>query len=172
MTAAPSPRSRLVEWEDPAALAEAIRRDGGLSMLHQIADGSLPLAPMSKLLGIELVEAQPGRAVWSAEPSEVHLNEPGLVHGGLASSILDTTLATTVLSALPAGTRLAGLQLSVNFLRRLVPGAGRVLCEGRIVHLGRTVAVSEADLRSESGGELLARATSTFSVMREEPEGR
>ena len=169
MTAARATRSRLVEWEEPAPLAETFQRQGGLAMLQGIIDGTLPSAPMSELLGLRLVEVQPGRAVWSAEPEEVHQNEGGLVHGGLASALLDTALATTVLTRLGPGTRLAGLQLGVNFLRPL-KGAGPVRCEGRVVRLGRRVAVAEAELRSQSTGELLATATSTFSVLREEDE--
>jgi uncharacterized protein (TIGR00369 family) len=107
--------------------------------------------------------------VWTAEPAEEHHNEAGLIHGGLAAALLDTALGTAVLSALPPGTRCAGLQLSVEFLRPLTPDTGRVRCDGRVVRLGSRVAVADAQLCSERSGDVLARASSTFSVMREEP---
>jgi uncharacterized protein (TIGR00369 family) len=171
MTATEPPRRRLVEWEDPAALRAAFQRAGGLAMIKGIANGTLPSAPMTALLELTLVEVEEGRTVWSAEPGEEHQNEIGLVHGGLASSLLDTALGTTMVSTLAPGDRAAGLNLVVHFLRPLTANTGRVRCEGRIVQMGSRVAHAEAELTSEETGELLARATSTFSLVREEREG-
>jgi uncharacterized protein (TIGR00369 family) len=168
MSSAPAPRSVLVQWADPAPLAEAFQRRGGLAMLQGVADGTLPPASMCELLGFTLVEVRKGRTVWCGQPTEAHLNEAGLIHGGLASALLDTALGTTVLSTLAPGTQCAGLQLSVNFLRPLRPDTGVVRCEGNLVHLGSRVAVAEADLYSDEDERLLARATSTFSLMRED----
>lgn len=165
----PGPRRRLVEWEDPAALAAAFQRDGGLAMLQDIATSSLPPAPMAALLQLTLVQAEPGRTVWATEPGEEHQNEIGLIHGGLASALLDTALGTTIASTLAPGDKAAGLNLSVSFLRPLRAGMGRIRAEGRIVQLGRRVAHAEADLTLEATGVLLARASSTFSLVRETP---
>jgi uncharacterized protein (TIGR00369 family) len=170
MSSAPATRSLLVQWEDPAPLAEAFRRHGGLAMLQGVADGTLPPASMCQLLGFTLVEVKPGLTVWSGRPTEAHFNEAGLIHGGLASALLDTALGTTVLSTLAPGTLCAGLQLSVSFLRPLRPDTGEVRCEGRIVHRGSRVAVAEADLYCDEDERLLARATSTFSLMRDEDQ--
>jgi uncharacterized protein (TIGR00369 family) len=170
MSAGRAARTRTYEWQDPAPLVEAFRSRGGLAMLEGIAAGDLPLAPMTVLLGFRLEEVQPGRVVWSAEPTEEHYNEAGLIHGGLAAGLLETALGTTLVSTLPPRTLAAGLQLSVNFLRPLTPGLGRVLCEGRAVHVGSRVAVMEAELRAGTGTEVLARATSTFSLLREDSQ--
>jgi len=169
MSVTPEPRRRLVEWEDPAALAAAFQRDGGLAMLQGIVTTSLPPAPMAALLELTLVEAEPGRTVWATEPSEEHQNEIGLIHGGLACTLLDTALGTTMVSTMAPGDKAAGLNLNVSFLRPLRPGMGRIRAEGRIVQLGRRVAHAEADLTLEATGELLARASSTFSLIREPP---
>ncbi len=165
-------RTRVVRWQDPGPIGDAFRQRGGLAMLRAIADGSLPMAPMTELLGLRLEEVQEGRTVWSVEPGEEHHNEAGLIHGGLAAALLDTALGTTMLSALPPDTRCAGVNLSVDFLRPLTPGTGRIRCEGRIVRLGGRVGVADAQLRDERAGELLSRATGTFSILRRTPDGR
>jgi uncharacterized protein (TIGR00369 family) len=150
----------------PNRPGDVFRCRGGLAMLQAIADGSLPMAPMTQLLGFRLEEVQEGRTVWSVEPGDAHENEAGLIHGGLAATLLDTAVGTTLMSALPAGTRCASLNLSVDFLRPLTPRGGRIRGEGRIVRLGSRVAVADAELRDERSRELLGRATSTLSILR------
>jgi uncharacterized protein (TIGR00369 family) len=153
-------------------LAAALRRDGGLATMQGIADGTLPPAPMSALLELTLEHAEEGRTVLSAQPGEVHQNEVGLVHGGLASTLLDSAMGTTLATTLGPGDRAAGLNLSVSFLRPLQPGMGRVRAAGRIVQIGSRIAHLEADLRDAATGELLARADGIFSLLREERSGR
>jgi uncharacterized protein (TIGR00369 family) len=165
-------RTRLLRWQDPAPLAAAFHERGGLAMLRAVADGTLAMAPMTELLGLRLEEVDEGHTVWSVEPGEEHHNEAGLIHGGLAAVLLDTALGTTLLSAVPPGTRAASVNLSVDFLRPLTPGMGRIRCAGQIVRLGSRIAVADAQLRDERAGELLARATSTFSIVRATPAGR
>lgn len=172
MTMTPAPRQRSIEWTDPALLGDAFERDGGLAMLQAIAEGRLPPAPMAALLELTLVEVEAGRTVWIASPGEQHQNEVGLIHGGLASALLDTALGTSMVSMLAPGDRAAGLNLLVTFLRPLTPGAGGVRCEGRIVQIGSRIAHGEATLTQGPGGEPLARATSAFSILRRESSGR
>jgi uncharacterized protein (TIGR00369 family) len=161
----PPPRTRLLRWQDPTPLRDTFQQEGGLAMLSAILDGSLAPAPMTELLGFRLEEVESGRTVWSADPDEQHHNEVGLIHGGLAAALLDTTVGTTVVSALAAGTRCAGLNLHVDFLRPIVPGGGRIRCEGRIVRLGGRVVLADAEL-SDAAGESLARASTTVSIVR------
>jgi uncharacterized protein (TIGR00369 family) len=161
-------RQRVLEWEDPAALAEAFRRDGGLGMLQAIAAGTLPAAPMAALLDLKLAHVEEGRTVLTAMPGEEHQNEVGLVHGGFASALLDNAMGTTLATTMRPGDRGAGLSLSVSFLRPLLPGMGRIRAEGRIVHMGSRIAHLEADLTAESTGEVLVRASGVFSMLRED----
>ena len=44
-----------------------------------------------------------------------------------------------------------------------MPKTGEVVCEGRVVHKGRTLAVSEATLKDKNG-KLLAFGTETCSI--------
>lgn len=51
----------------------------------------------------------------------------------------------------------------MNLTRPITPRTGEVVCEGKVVHKGRTLAVSEATLKHASG-KLLAFGTETCSV--------
>ncbi len=158
-------RQRLVEWDDPAPLAGAFASSAGLAVMEAIAAGRLPRAPMASLLDLRLEHVERGRALLSVEPGEQHENEVGLIHGGLASALLDHAMGATLATTLAAGDRAAGLELSVRFVRPLRPHAGRVRAEGRIVHAGRRIVHAEAEMLG-ADDELLARAAGTFSVLR------
>src|SRR5690606_28778752 len=82
-------RARTAAWGDPHALAEAGRTMGGLEFLAALAAGRLPPPPIAQLLGFRLVEVAPGHAVFECTPGEQHYNPIGVVHGGLAMTLLD-----------------------------------------------------------------------------------
>jgi acyl-coenzyme A thioesterase PaaI-like protein len=53
----------------------------------------------------------------------------------------------------------------VKFLRGLDVGSGRVRCEGRLIHMGRSTALAEARL-TDGADRLCAYATSSCMIMR------
>ena len=136
----------------------------GLEHLQGIADGTLPPAPISETLGFELVEAEPGRALFAATPTEAHYNPIGSVHGGFAATLLDSAMGCAVQTELRAGVGYSTLELSVNLVRPITADTGRVLVEGRSIHVGRRTATAEARLVQESTGKLLAHGTTTCLV--------
>ena len=83
--------------------------------MEAIEAGRLPRAPMAALLGLRLEHVERGHTVLSVEPGEQHENEVGLIHGGLASALLDHAMGATLATTLAAGDRAAGLELSVRF---------------------------------------------------------
>jgi acyl-coenzyme A thioesterase PaaI-like protein len=52
--------------------------------------------------------------------------------------------------------------LTMNFLRR--PGARDLVAECRLLKLGKRLAVGEVALRSDGSEDLVAHATSTYSI--------
>jgi len=57
------------------------------------------------------------------------------------------------------------LEVKVNFARAITRDTGRMLCEGTIVHRGRTIATAEARLVAEASGRLHAHGTATCLLM-------
>ena len=54
-------------------------------------------------------------------------------------------------------------EFKVNLTRPITPQTGEVVCEGRVIHKGRTLAVSEATLK-DAKGKLLAFGTETCAI--------
>jgi uncharacterized protein (TIGR00369 family) len=136
-----------------------------MEYLQAIKDGTLPPPPIALTLGMDLVELDDGRAVFAAEPAEYHYNPIGVVHGGLAATLLDSATGCAVQTTLPKGVAYTTLELKTNFTRAITRDTGRVLCEAEVVHRGATIATAEGRLRAESDGKLLAHGTSTCLII-------
>ena len=157
-------RSLTIAWEDPLATVARAHALTGVEYLRALADGDLPAPPISLLLGFELEEVDEGRVVFGAHPGEHHYNPIGLVHGGLASTLLDSALGCAIHSTLPRGATYSTVELKVNFIRPITRDTGRVRCEGIVVHRGAKIATAEGRVVAERTGKLLAHGTTTCLV--------
>ena len=158
-------RTRTFSWADPRALAEAARGLTGLEFLKKVASGELPRPPISALMNFGLAELEEGRAVFTAEPAEYHYNPIGVVHGGLAATLLDSAMGCAVHSVLPAGAGYTTLEIKVNFVRALSAETGPVRCEARVIHVGGRTATAEGKVL-DAQGKLYAHATTTCIIFR------
>jgi uncharacterized protein (TIGR00369 family) len=154
-------RERTIAWQDPMVAATSARGLSGLEYMRAIASGEIPPPPIAVLLGFELVEIEEGRAVFAVTPEEFHYNPIGVVHGGLAATLLDSAMGCAVHSTLPAGTGYTTLEVKVNFARPITRETGRVRCEGTLIHGGRSVATADGRVIAEDTGKLLAHGTTT-----------
>ena len=142
-------RHRTYDWEDQEATRSAVATQDGLSVLHAIGSGELPVPPALRTLGIEPVEVTPGHVSFRLEPAEFHLNPFGLVHGGVLAAMLDTAMGCAVHSLLPAATGYVTGELNVRFLRPGLFSTGSLLCTGAVVHAGVSSMVAEARVVDE-----------------------
>ena len=156
----PGQVSRLGLGTIPAA---DLAHYSGLELLRRMIDGHYPAPPMAGLMNFGLVEAEAGRAVFKGVPGASHLNPLGSVHGGWAATIMDSALGCCVQTVLEKGEAYTTAEFKVNLIRPISPKTGEVVCEGTVVHRGRTLAVSEASLR-DANGKLLAFGTETCSI--------
>ena len=128
---------------DPHALAARGLELSGMEYIQAIFEGELPQPPIATLMGFHGVSAEPGRAVFEMEPGPQHYNPIGSVHGGLAATLIDSATGCAVHSTLPAGVGYTTTDLQVRYVRGITRDTGRVVCEGTVVHRGRTVATAE-----------------------------
>jgi len=136
----------------------------GLDALRAMIAGELPPAPIAQTLGFELIEVERGRATFIGEPAEFHYNPIGVVHGGLALTLLDSAMGCAVQSTLEAGVAYTTLEVKANFVRPLTSDTGEVRSTGTVVHAGRTVATAEGRLEG-ADGKLYAHGTSTLLIL-------
>jgi uncharacterized protein (TIGR00369 family) len=153
-----------IEWADPKALAEAGRGMPGIDFLRAIRDGRLPRPPIAALLDFNLVEVEPGHAVFEIVPGEKHYNPIGVVHGGLAMTLLDSAMGCAVQSHMPAGAGYTTLEAKTNLVRAITSATGRLRAIGKTLHVGKRMATAEGRLE-DAAGKLYAHATTTCIVL-------
>jgi uncharacterized protein (TIGR00369 family) len=139
----------------------------GLEHLEAIRDGRLPPPPIAELMGFDLVEVGVGRATFSIEPGERHYNPIGVVHGGLAATLLDSAMGCAVQTMLDPGVAYTTVGLNTSFVGPMTIDTGQVLCEGTVVHAGSRVATAEGRLFSVRTGKLIAHGTCACVILRE-----
>jgi uncharacterized protein (TIGR00369 family) len=159
-------RTRTFSWHDPLATAEASRRMNGLEYLRAMARGDLPRPPIASTLNYDLVEVDDGRAVFELTPAEFHCNPFGVLHGGVATTLLDSAMACAIHTRLPAGAANTTIELKVNFVRPITTQTGRLRCEADVLHLGRRISLAQARL-VDAQHRLYAHATTTCMISRD-----
>jgi len=142
---------------------EQQRAMSGLELVRGYVDGTLPLNSMAKTLGYDIVEVSKGRVVTAGEPNEGHLNPAGTIHGGLAATLLDSSMGLAVRSMLPLGFAQTTLEIKISFVRPITPATGRVRAEGQVITCGRRVATAEGKL-ADKNGRILAHGTTTCLI--------
>ena len=161
---ADSTRTRTITWQDPTSVAETGAAMPGLDYMRALAAGELPPPPIAVVMSMGPIEVDPGKVVFEGNPGEEHYNPIGVVHGGYASTLLDSALGCAVHTTLEPGVGYTSLGLEVKFVRPITRDTGRVLARAEVVHRGRRQATAEAKLVEASTGKLLATGTTTCMI--------
>ena len=158
-------RSLTVSWEDPlAAFEEGKKLAKPIEYLRAIRDGRLPHPPICALLGYRLTEVEPGHAVFEITAGERHYNPIGVVHGGIAFTMLDSAMGCSVQTMLPAGKGYTTLEIKANLVRAITLKTGLIRATAKVVHLGKQTATAEGRLEDASG-KLYAHGTTTCIIL-------
>lgn len=142
---------------------ELAARHAGIDLFHMMIRGDIPAPPIARTMNMVLTEAEKGRAVFRGTPGFEHYNPLGTVHGGWPATILDSALGCAVHTMLPAGMAYTTIEFKVNLVRPLFENSGELVCEGRLIHFGRTIATSEATLKNAEG-KLIAHGSETCAI--------
>jgi len=93
---------------------------------------------------------------------EDFLRPGGTVQGPVLMGLADLALYAIVLSLIGPVELAVTTNLNCNFLRRPLPGD--IIAEGRILKLGKRLAVGEVSLYSDGDPEMIAHVTATYSI--------
>jgi uncharacterized protein (TIGR00369 family) len=136
----------------------------GLEVLQAMALGELPAASITTTIPMTFVKIEEGRVLFHAIANDSHLNPMGGVHGGFAATVLDSVTGCAVHTLLNAGVGYGTIDLNVKMIRP-VPKNEKLIAEGNIINLSKSLGVSEGTLKSQDG-KLLATATATCMIIR------
>lgn len=115
----------------------------------------------ARQFGFYLVAAERGRAVIGMRVARRHKQAHGVVHGGVLAALADTAAGLATYMAVPRGTRVATVELKINYLEAVEEG--KLAAEARVIRVGKTLAVVECDVRDDDK-RLVAKSLLTFSI--------
>src|SRR5579863_3800573 len=115
----------------------------------------------AKQFGFVLAKAEPGRVVMRMRVDKRHMQVHGVVHGGVLAALADTAGGLASYMACPRGTRVATIEMKINYLESVEGGI--VEAEARVIRRGRHIAVVDCDVRDDHR-RLVGKALMTFFV--------
>jgi uncharacterized protein (TIGR00369 family) len=112
--------------------------------------------------GLSIEEIWHGGARVRQAYREAFIRPGGTISGPTMMALADFAMYVAVLAAIGPVPLAVTTHLSINFLRR--PAAEDLVAEAELMKIGKRLAVGEVAIRSAGGAELVAHATSTYSI--------
>lgn len=124
--------------------------------------------PFFRLIGLQVVDIQPGRSVLSIEHRHDLTQPVGILHGGVTATLIDSGIAYAFLARdenrelVRAGGSLVAVDLRVKFFRPV--SRGTITCTSTVTRMGRRILHGESVVTNEEGKEV-ARGDSTYTTV-------
>ena len=121
--------------------------------------------PSAKLLGwtLRAIDTENGTIEIGFTADDRFLNPAGTVQGGILAAMLDDTQGPALFGRTHGEIYAPTIDFNITFVKPARPG--QFVGRGRVVSLGKTIALTEAELFDQAG-DLVARGTFTCRVMR------
>jgi uncharacterized protein (TIGR00369 family) len=117
-------------------------------------------SPVHELFGMKLEALAPGEATVLFTPRPELINASGVVHGGILATIVDSAILQAVRTLIGPDDRPTTLELKLNYV---APGIGESFrCVGKVVRVGGTVGVANAQLVNDAGEPVVAALGTIF----------
>jgi uncharacterized protein (TIGR00369 family) len=156
-----------VIWQEPAKGGYPDRSFlalAGEERMGAARRGLIPYSPMGYLTELEMTEGSRGHSTFSMPTSPWFANSSGLISGGVLALIGDAALGSVIHSDVGPGQGMTTAELSMSFLRPVVPKAGAAITgSGQLIHRGRSLGISEAFL-FDYDDELISHGTTRCTV--------
>ncbi len=160
--------SEVRVWEEPVRGSfgdpSSLRLPGIERMRLSTRGQGLP-PPIHHLTGLIPVEAGFGSSTFRMPVTPwLQTTVPGLIVGGVIAFLADGPLGTAIMTMLPPLAYMTTSDLSLSFLQPGTLDSGTLIGRARLIHGGRSVALSEVTI--EDGlGRLLAHGTSRGFIL-------
>ncbi len=113
-------------------------------------------------MAFTVTSAGPGYASMRLDPMDRHLRPGGTVSGPTLFALADLTAYVAILAQIGPVALAVTTNLNINFLRK--PELGPIDAMAKLLKLGKRLAVLDITMTSALSGELVAHATSTYSI--------
>ena len=135
-----------------------------LHMVERVAE-VIESLPHNRKLGIRTVEVSRGRCITYIEYRPELVGDPtrNLMHGGVVTTLIDTTAGGAVYSCLPGETPIATLDMRIDYLKPAAPNRRLYAC-AEVGRLTRRVAFVRAFAYQDVASNQVATCNAAFMV--------
>lgn len=126
---------------------------------------NIPIPPVAKLIGFQLIEVKSGEAVFELETREDHYNPMGTVHGGILCDLADAAMGVAFASLLEDNETFTTVELKINYLKPVWKTT--LKAHAHVVKKGSTIGLIDCSVYDENES-LVAKASSTCMTLRGE----
>jgi uncharacterized protein (TIGR00369 family) len=123
------------------------------------ASSEVSPSPFGRWLNGTLIAVEEGSLTVEFIVREEMCNPAYILHGGVATSILDDIIGMTVFS-MGSQTFYSTVNLSVDFLFAAKPNE-KLIAKSKIVRMGKKIAHAEGEIRNEAG-HIIAKCTTNM----------
>lgn len=163
----PGPSGERPIWEEPV---RGFYTDpghfltlSGLDLLRGMLESGLG-PPIRYLFGVAPTSVEPGGVTFTMPVTDWLLFPQGVVSGATLGILVDAPLGCVVQTALPPATPFTTAEISLRFLRTVVPQGGRLTAKGRLIHAGQSTGVSLVEV-TDQAGRLLAVTSTRCAIL-------
>ena len=135
----------------------------GLQLLEAMCAGKIPAPSISVTIPMQPYQVTHGSIHFKAKADHRHLNPLGGVHGGFASTVLDSVTGCAVHSMLEAGVGYGTIDLNIKMCRP-IPQDKELIAIGTVINMSKSLGISEGKIVDEDG-KLYAHATATCMII-------
>ena len=157
-------REHTFTWTDPQELAKKLFGIEGIEWLQMMKEGDVPPPPFAAALGLQPEEVGDGVIAFSMRAQEWMCNPAGVLHGGMAATILDTVLTLAIVTKIPHGKSAQTIDMNIHYVRPILPTGEKIVAEGKAVHVGATIGTAEGRIHN-AAGKLVAHGTATLAIL-------
>jgi uncharacterized protein (TIGR00369 family) len=120
-------------------------------------NGAFPFLHAIKMVPVDIGE---GTGSLKIVLDDSHLRVGAIMHGGVASALLDTALGLAAATTAPKQHDVVTAQFSINYIKAARVG-DELIGTATVLHSGRRTCVAQAEIRTAAGA-LIATGTGTL----------
>jgi uncharacterized protein (TIGR00369 family) len=138
----------------------------GLEVFRAAVAGEIPSPPFAELFGMRTTHAEEGSVTHVIRATQWLCSPARSIYGGILAFLADAAMSAAVATTLPARHSCATLDLKVQFLRPGVGDGRELSVHGSVVHRGKSIAVTRAEVVNADGKPLVLATGSTLLLAR------
>jgi len=97
--------------------ATNVKETSGIELLRAMKDGKIPYSPIADTVPMRIADLENGSLRFVVKADNCHTNPLGGVHGGFASTVLDSVMGCAIFTMLESGIGYTTIDLNIKMLR-------------------------------------------------------